>query len=85
MTFDPGPVSASPGRGSGGPTLAADSLHSLITTLHSMKSQSGGNKGQKKTFRNPFIIQITQQDNNFTKESKVVEDISDEYFLKSNS
>ena len=50
-----------------------------------MKTQSGGNKGQKKTFRNPLIIRITQQDNNFTKESKVVEDISDEYFLESNS
>ena len=50
-----------------------------------MKTQSGENKGQKKTFRNLLIIQITQQDNNFTKESKVVEDISDEYFLESNS
>ena len=45
-----------------------------------MKTQSGGNKGQEKTFTNPFIIQITQQDNNFTKE--LVEDISDEYFLE---
>ena len=69
MTFDPGPVFASQAW------IWRPDISCWLTTF----------TGQKKTFRNLLIIQTTQQDNNFTKESKVVEDISDEYFFESNS